>query len=442
MDAEVLFIATKGAPEAVMDLCHFNSEQQTYWKAAMVDLAAQGLRVLAVAEAKYKGQELPVSEHDFDFKWVGLIGLADPIRAEVPVAMMECQTAGIRVVMITGDYPTTAFAIAKQAGMPLGKVISGDEIDLLTDLELQENIRRVNVCARISPQQKLRIVQALKHNGEIVTMTGDGVNDAPALRAAHVGIAMGLRGTDVAREASDLVLVDDNFASIVKGIRTGRRIFSNLQRSMAYIFAIHIPIAMLALIPMLFLLPPLFLPLHIALIEMIIDPACSLAFENEPEDSTCMTNAPRNTNAPLFGTAQMIEAFWQGLMVLGSALAAYFASTQITTGNSSAEHTRSMVIVAFVIANGFLIFISKSDKKRFWETSVPFNWAAVLISTGTVSLILISIYTPWISQKLRFTPLDSSSLFIAIGCGFLGLVVNQLIKFLKVAQSKDLLQQA
>lgn len=430
-DLKVNLISAKGAPEAVMDLCHFDLEKQSYWKAAMDDLANQGLRVLAVAEGNYIGEELPQSVHDINFQWIGLIGLADPIRAEVPAAMQVCQSAGIRVVMITGDYATTALAIAKQAGMPSGKVITSKEIDSLTDRELQVSIKDAVVCARISPQQKLRIVQALKQNGEIVAMTGDGVNDAPALRAAHVGIAMGSRGTDVAREASDMVLVDDNFASIVKGIRTGRQIFSNLQRSMAYIFAIHIPIAMLALIPMLFLLPALFLPLHIALIEMIIDPACSLAFENEPENSSCMINPPRNTASPLFGMTNMLNAFWQGLLVFLSALAALFASNGLDLEIHTNEQTRSMVMIAFVIANGFLIHISLSENKSVLRKKAPRNWAALYISIGTVFLILMCVYVPWLSNKLSFIPLDLTSLTIAVACGCLGICFNQIYRLVR-----------
>ena len=421
-------ISTKGAPEAVMELCHLNPISQAYWRDSVDTLATQGLRVLAVAEGKHLGNQWPKSQHDIEFEWVGLIGLADPIRAEVPRAMIDCQNAGIRVIMITGDHTVTARVIANQAGMPSEDSLSGDAIDRLTDVQLQSKLKRVNVCARISPHQKLRIVQALKMNGEVVTMTGDGVNDAPALRAAHVGVAMGLKGTDVAREAADLILVDDNFASIVGGIRTGRRIFTNLQRSMAYIFSIHIPIAMLALIPMLFSLPPLFLPLHIALLEMIIDPACSLAFENEPESGSCMTALPRNTKAPLFGTSQMISAFWQGMLVFGSAFSAYFVSTNLFAEENSVEQTRAMVMIAFVIANGFLIFFSKSGSPYIREKSATRNWVALLIATSTVGLILLCIYTPWLSRHLSFSPINRGSLAIAVACGFFGLMLNQFRK--------------
>jgi Ca2+-transporting ATPase len=420
-------ISAKGAPEAVMDLCHMTFSEQALWKKTIDELATQGLRVLAAAEGHHTGDQWPKSAHDFEFEWLGLIGLADPLREEVPAAMAECQAAGIRVVMITGDYPATAQVIAAQAGMPLGEVITGNGVDLLNDLELQHRLKSVNVCARISPPQKLRIVEALKRNGDIVTMTGDGVNDAPALRAADVGVAMGLRGTDVAREAADLVLVDDNFASIVRGIRTGRRIYSNLQKSMAYIFAIHIPIALLALIPMVFALPPLFLPLHIALLEMIIDPACSLAFENEPESSSCMSSPPRNTNAPLFGIPAMTSAFVQGLLVLASASIAYWASAHILDQGDSVDHARAMVMVAFVVANGCLIFISKSDGRHLMRVTRPLNWTAITIALGTLALIMLAIYLPWLANSLKFSPLGADSLAIAIACGSIGMIANLVV---------------
>ncbi|MDO9103147.1 MAG: HAD-IC family P-type ATPase [Candidatus Nitrotoga sp.] len=283
-------LATKGAPEAVVDLCHLNDAQKARIASVVDELAAEGLRVLSVARGSFVGQDWPASEHDFDFEFVGLLGLADPVRPQVA----ECHAAGIRVVMITGDYPATAQAIAHQAGIAEreGDVLSGDEIATLSDEALRERMATVGVCARIAPEQKLRIVKALKARGDIVAMTGDGVNDAPALRAAHVGVAMGGRGTDVARESASLVLVDDNFAAIVAAVRLGRRIFDNLRKAMSYILAVHVPIAGMALLPVLFGWPALLYPMHIALLELIIDPACSIAFENEPAESDVMQRRP------------------------------------------------------------------------------------------------------------------------------------------------------
>jgi P-type Ca2+ transporter type 2C len=441
-------VAGKGAPEAVMNLCHLSAQEIAAWQPILHAMSSQGLRVLAVAQGHAVQGEWPDSCLGLEYTLLGLIGLSDPIRDEVPQAMNDCLQAGIRVVMITGDYPTTACSIAVQVGMPKAEVISGDEVDRLTDSALQERMKLVNVCARINPHQKLRIVQAFMRQGEIVTMTGDGVNDAPALRAAHVGVAMGARGTDVARSAADLVLVDDHFASIVGGIRTGRRIFANLKQSMSYIFAIHIPIAGLALFPMWFDQPALFLPLHIALIEMIIDPACSLAFENEPESGDCMSSPPRDTRLPLFDAETLWRATAQGILVLMSTLASYAASVCSGLTHGSADEMRSMVMVTFVVANGVLIFASKSRQSRPWPSwfqgrtkSIvhssglhsctllkPRNVSATVIALGTVALVLLTMYWPWAGKYLRFEPLSASALGLAFACGCLGWVVNAVMK--------------
>ncbi|MEO8079603.1 MAG: HAD-IC family P-type ATPase, partial [Caldimonas sp.] len=323
-------VAAKGAPEAMMALCHLGDAQRLRIAGVVDELAAEGLRVLAVARGTFAGQEWPEDEHGFDFEFIGLLGLADPVRAQVPAAVAECRGAGIRVVMITGDYPATARAIAHQAGFAErdGEVLTGDQIAALGDEELRERMATVCVCARIAAEQKLRIVQALKARGEIVAMTGDGVNDAPALRAAHVGVAMGGRGTDVARESASLVLVDDNFAAIVAAVRLGRRIFDNLRKAMSYILAVHVPIAGMAMLPVLFGWPALLYPMHIALLELIIDPACSIAFENEPAESDVMQRPPRDAATPLFGGAILGLALIQGLGVLAVVMAAFaWAST-------------------------------------------------------------------------------------------------------------------
>src|SRR4029077_9086313 len=230
----------------------------------------------------------------------GLVGLADPLRASVPDAVSQCRSAGIRVVMITGDYSGSAQAIAGQVGLDATDVVTGRELEALSDAELAGRVRTATVFARIMPEQKLGIVNAFKANGDIVAMTGDGVNDAPSLKAAHIGIAMGGRGTDVAREASALVLLDDDFTSIVRAIRLGRRIYDNLRKAMTYILAVHVPIDGLALIPLLFGLPLIFWPLHIAFLEMVIDPVCSIVFEAEGEEADTMRRPPRHPSAPLF----------------------------------------------------------------------------------------------------------------------------------------------
>jgi Ca2+-transporting ATPase len=338
--------------------------------------------------------------------------LSDPLRAEIPQAIADCHSASIKVIMITGDYAQTARVIANQAGLQEGGTLTGDAIDALSDDALCESIQTVSVCARISPNQKLRIVQALKRNGHVVAMTGDGVNDAPALRAAHVGIAMGARGTDVAREAASLVLVDDNFASIVKGIRLGRQIFGNLQKSMAYIFAIHIPIAGLCLLPMLFALPPLLLPLHIALLELVIDPSCSIAFENEPADIDVMQRPPRDTLAPIFGFGQMVTSFFQGLCVLAVTGVAYELASVF-----SVEVQRAMVLITLVAANAVLIMVNRSKAGGLLTRIRIRNSVALWVIAFALGLVLMGVYVPWLAAPLKLEPLSLPQLMTALGLG-------------------------
>ena len=296
-------LATKGAPEAIADLCHLNADRTKAIGEQVAAMAQDGLRVLGVAKGVFGQQALPGEQHDFTFEFLGLVGLADPVRPTVPAAVEECYTAGIRVVMITGDHPTTAKSIARQAGIkPVDEIITGPELEKLDEAELQLRVRTINVFARMVPEQKLRLVNALKANGEVVAMTGDGVNDAPALKAAHIGIAMGGRGTDVAREAASLVLLDDDFASIVHSVRMGRRIYDHLQKAMTYIVAVHVPIAGMSIVPVLLGGPIALMPVHILFLELVIDPACSVVFEAEPEDADLMSRPPRNPTLPLFGS--------------------------------------------------------------------------------------------------------------------------------------------
>jgi len=311
-------IAAKGAPEAIFDLSHLDSSSKHMYNKAVGEMASSGLRVLGVAKAIIEPGNLPEIQHDYNFDFIGLIGLSDPIRENVPDAVGECQKAGIRVIMITGDYPVTAMNIAKEIGLKNPELcIAGNELQEMSEKELCWRIKDVNVFARVVPVQKLKIVNALKKNNEIVAMTGDGVNDAPALKSANIGIAMGEKGTDVAREASSLVLMDDNFASIVRAIKMGRRIFDNLQKALGYIFAIHVPIAGLSLIPVFFAGMPLILwPVHIVFLELIIDPACSIIFEAEQEEKNVMSRPPKDINEPFFGAKMILLSCTQGLGIL------------------------------------------------------------------------------------------------------------------------------
>jgi len=413
VDSEAHVVAAKGSPEAIVDLCHLEASQQQAIAAAVDAMAARGLRVLAVAQARFAGPPWPAQEHDFDFEFVGLLGLADPLREEIPQAMRECAQAGIRVVMITGDYPVTARAIAGQAGLPLDEPLTGDEIASLNETELQTRMKTVSVCARISPAQKLRIVQALQAGGAVVAMTGDGVNDAPALKAAHVGVAMGGRGTDVAREAAVLVLLDDNFASIVRAVRVGRRIFDNLQKSMAYIMAVHVPIAGMALLPPLMGWPIVLYPMHIAFLELVIDPACSLVFENEPVEGDAMRRPPRDVQAQLFAGGTLWLAFLQGLGVLCVVLAVYaWGATQLAE-----PQARALGFSTLVVANLALIFSNRSRNLSLWRMLRVPNLTLWVVAGLTAGLLFLALYLPGLSAILHLAPLPWSWLALAVGAG-------------------------
>jgi Ca2+-transporting ATPase len=425
-------VAAKGAPEAVIDLCHLPQADRQRIAAAVEDLAAQGLRVLAVARGSFDGGDWPADEHGFDFEFVGLLGLADPVRAEVPAAVAECRAAGIRVVMITGDYPATARAIARRAGLDGSgePVLTGDEIAALDDAALRERIAGVSICARIAPDQKLRIVRALKARGEVVAMTGDGVNDAPALRAAHVGVAMGGRGTDVARESASLVLVDDDFASIVRAVRLGRRIFDNLRKAMSYVLAVHVPIAGMALLPLMLGWPPLLLPMHIALLELIIDPACSLAFENEPAERDLMQRPPRDATAPLFDRTTLGLALLQGLGVLAAVLLAYaWASPRIPEGEA-----RAFAFATLVTGNLALILSNRSAGGSLWSTLATPNRTLWAVIAAACALLAAALYLPWAVDVLRFSPLPWHELAAAVGLGLGSVLWFEFVKWARRAR--------
>ncbi len=324
-------IAAKGSPEAIMELCHLGKRETDEINREVMAMAGEGLRILGVARALFSARDLPPDQHDFNFEFVGLLGLEDPLRETIKDDIHSCYTAGVRVIMITGDYPVTAQQIGRKMGLKNpDETITGTALAQMSDQELNGRIKEVNIFARVSPEQKLRIVNALKANGEIVAMTGDGVNDAPSLKAAHIGIAMGMRGTDVAREASALVLLDDNFSSIIHAIRLGRRIYDNIKNAMGYVFSVHIPIAGLTLIPaMLTGYPMVMFPLHIAFLELIIDPSCSLIFEGDAEEKNVMTRPPRKATKPVFNFGRVLICSVQGFVVMITSLLVYYVALKL-----------------------------------------------------------------------------------------------------------------
>jgi Ca2+-transporting ATPase len=419
-------IAAKGSPEAIADLCHCDASQKKEISGAIEIMANEGLRVLGVAKAYFTVTALPGKQHDFAFEFLGLVGLADPVRPGVAEAVRECHTAGIRVVMITGDYPGTAANIAAQIGLRnTANNITGQELDNMDDAGLQERIKAVNIFARVVPEQKLRIVNALKETGEVVAMTGDGVNDAPALKAAHIGIAMGGRGTDVAREASALVLLDDDFSSIVQAVRMGRRIFDNLRKAVAYIFAVHVPIAGISLLPVVFKWPLVLLPVHIVFLELIIDPACSVVFEAEPEEADVMTRPPRRPDAPLFGARTVGLSVLQGLSVLVILLGVYVFALK---RGQTEEDARALTFTTLIVANLGLIFVNRSWSRTVLATLRSPNTALWWVTGGALLFLGLALYVPFLQQLFRFSLLHPADVAICIAAGVVSIIWFEVLK--------------
>ena len=439
-DDKLYEVAAKGAPEAIADLCHFTPQQQQIMAAQVSQMASQGLRVLGVAKASLVGapppflpphpslnpNHLPEKQHDFPFEFIGLVGLSDPVRPTVAAAIQECHTAGIRVVMITGDYPETAQTIARQVGlMQMGAIITGAELDRMSDAELEQRIQSTNIFARAVPEQKLRLVNALKAKGEVVAMTGDGVNDAPALKAAQIGIAMGERGTDVARESAALVLLDDDFSSIVQAVKLGRRIFDNLRKAMSYLIAIHIPIAGMSLIPVLFKLPLVLLPVHVAFLHLIIDPACSIVLEAEPAEATVMQRPPRNPKEPLFGKKTLSLAVLQGGGILAIVLAIFAIALYRRQGEFEA---RALTFTTLILANLGLILSEGSTSRLSFKILKSPNPALWWVLGGGLLFLGLVLYVPFLRHLFSFSFLHPIDLAICLGGGAISLLWFELLK--------------
>jgi Ca2+-transporting ATPase len=383
-------------------------------------MAEEGLRVLGVARASFRRPDAEGGQHEFPFRFLGLLGFHDPVRPGVPDAVAECRAAGIRVVMITGDYPGTARSIARQIGLaPADEVITGPELDGMDDGELQRRTRTVNVFARVVPEQKLRLVNALRGNGEVVAMTGDGVNDAPALKAAHIGIAMGGRGTDVAREAAALVLLDDDFSSIVQAVRLGRRIFDNLRKAMAYIFAIHVPIAGMSLLPVLFGWPLLFFPVHILFLELIIDPACSIVFEAEPAEADVMRRSPRRPQEPLFGRQTVGVSLLQGMSILVILLVIYISA--LYRGQGEAE-ARALAFTTLIFANLGLILTNRSWSRTILDTVGNRNPALWWVTGGAIAVLTLVLSVPFLRGLFHFARLHTVDLALCFAAGVVSIL--------------------
>lgn len=401
-DCTELLVAAKGAPEAIVDLCHLPAPQRERIAAEVAAMAEQGLRVLGVARAVLASEPLPPIQHDFEFEFVGLLGLADPIRPDVPDAIAECRQAGIRVAMITGDHPATALAIARQAGLDTaGGHLSGAELDALDDAALAERLGHTQVFCRVKPEQKLRLVQAFQARGDVVAMTGDGVNDAPALKAAHIGVAMGGRGTDVAREAADLVLLRDDFSALVTTIRYGRRVFANLRKAIAFVLAVHLPIIGLALAPVLMGWPMILMPAHILFLQLVIDPACSIVFEAEALEPGAMRQPPRRRDARLFDLTLLRRGALQGVGLL---LVVLVGHQLAAASDTSEDMGRTVAFAVLVLGNLGLIQANRAWGARGAGGALQRNPAFWWMVGGTLVLLALALGVPAVAQLFRFAP--------------------------------------
>ncbi len=440
-DGDIL-IAAKGSPERIFTVCELTEEQRTEAERQSLELSGLGLRVIAVATAKLNDKtEIPASITDCRLTLLGLVGLADPPRESVKADIAVCNRAGIRVVMITGDNSVTASAIAKKIGLLHGdEIITGDMLNNMSDDELCKAIKKVSIFSRVVPEHKMRIVKAFKQNGEIVAMTGDGVNDAPALKYADIGIAMGKRGNEVSREAADLILMDDNFTTIVETVKDGRRIYDNIRKAVGYVFTIHIPIALSALLaPFLGILPSalLLLPIHVVLLEVLIDPTCSIVLERQPAESDIMERRPRDPKAKLLTAGLLSKSILQGMTVFAASFGSYFAV--LANNPANAPTARSMGLTVIMLANLFLVQVNSSEYDSFFHSlrrlmKDKVMWA---VNFGTLLLIGLILYTP-LSGVLKLSALPLPLLLTALGLSAASVLWYELVKLLKLKKRLSL----
>ena len=425
-----VLLAAKGAPEEILKLAPMPASVRREVDSALKTMTDKGMRVIAVATERISSSEiLPADKRQLRLDLVGLVGLADPIRPTVPNAIAQLAQAGVRVVMITGDYSGTARAIAGQAGLAKSDgAITGQTLEQMDENALRSAVRDCNVFARVRPDQKLRLVEALKSNGEVVAMTGDGVNDAPALKAAHIGIAMGARGSDVAREAAALVLADDDFPAIISAVSLGRRIYDNLTKAVRFVFAAHVPIAGLAVLPVIFNWPILLMPLHIVFIELIIDPACSMAFEAEPAEPGIMQRKPRAQDARLFDRSTVFIGLLQGVGLLLAVLLTFVFSMR---SGHTAEDTRTIAFATLVVGNVVLIWANRSARNTVLESRENRNPALWLVTFGSTATLCAALYVPYLRALFQLSVLHPNDLALALVLGSISITWFEVLKLMR-----------
>ena len=430
-----LLITAKGSPEKITALCGLSPDEETTVNRKIKEMSKAGLRVIAVAAAVLTDEnDIPDEITDCRLTLHGLVGLMDPPRDGVREDIIKCQRAGVRVIMITGDSGITAMSIARMVGiLNSDKIITGEDLNSLSDEELCERVRGVNIFSRVVPEHKMRIVKALQANGEIVAMTGDGVNDAPALKYADIGIAMGKRGSEVSREAADLILMDDNFGTIAATIKDGRRIYDNIRKAIGYVFAIHIPIALASLLAPLLGIPPealLLLPLHVVFLELIIDPTCSVVLERQPPETNIMERPPRPQKEKLINGSILMKSAAQGLLMFAASFGAYYFAYLTDTENAALARTLGLVVIIF--ANLFLVAVNSSEYDNMFTSikRLARDKVMLFINAGTVALVLIILYTP-VSGFLKLCPLTPAQLGITAALAFASVAWYEAVKIIR-----------
>ncbi len=436
-NSNYITLTAKGSPESIMAISILTDEEKELVNSKIKEMSDKGLRVIGIAKKIFTDNDnIPNLLTDNELIFCGLIGLIDPPRDNIDKDIALCNKAGIRVVMITGDNGFTASAIAKKIGIPNNdKIITGHMLDELSDEELCEKVKDVSIFSRVIPEHKMRIIKAFRQNGEIVAMTGDGVNDAPALKYADIGIAMGKRGSDVSKEAASLILMDDNFSTIVDTIKDGRRIYNNIKKAVYYVLIIHIPIALASLLSPLLKISPanlFLLPIHIVLLELIIDPTCSVILERQPVEGNIMHRPPRDPNEKLINTKSLFRSIIQGLIIFAFSYILYYQNI-----DNNIYIARSMGLSMIMFANLFLVMVNSSETDYAYTTikkliNDKIMWLVCMIMLLGIVVIL---YSP-INTYLKLTSLTINQLLLTIGIAFISVFWYEVVKLIKNYRSK------
>lgn len=433
-------IATKGAPEAILEVCKLSDSEKKAIEKAVFTMASKGYRVLGVANSDFNGTDFPEKQQKISFHFIGLVAFYDPPKKNIQEVFDKFYKAGVSVKIITGDNAITTKAIAAQIGFRgADKSITGDELMQLSEKELQKRVMEINIFTRMFPEAKLKIINALKNDQQIVAMTGDGVNDGPALKSAHIGVAMGKKGTEIAKQAASLILVDDDLSKMIDAIAMGRKIYTNLKKAIQYIISIHIPIILTVFIPLAlgWIYPSIFTPLHIILLELIMGPTCSIIFENEPMEKNTMIQKPRFLSTTFFNAKELTTSIIQGLVITIGTLSTY--QLAIYFGYSETI-TRSMVFTALISANIFLTLVNRSFYYSVVTTLKYKNNLVLWIIGLTIILTALLLYIAPFAVFFGFTKLPFQQLITSIGIGFLSVIWIEGIKLYKRKKSPEKFQ--